>query len=65
LDKEKNVYTWGRGIEGQLGLGDVEFQQEPMKVELPPVSLISCGGSHTLFVTVDGEVYSCGDDTWG
>lgn len=48
-----DLYTWGRGIEGALGLGDNETRLTPYRVEfsevlLPLVSQVSAGGDHTL-----------------
>lgn len=57
------VFTWGRGEDGQLGLGDTSDQDEPSFVDaLRGVGIrqIACGSGHTVVLTVDGEVY-----TWG
>jgi len=60
-----DVYTWGDGFCGQLGLGDKRPQLLPRQVENGGledecVSSISCGNRHTLCVTEDGEVFSFG-----
>ena len=34
VDRKGKVYSWGRGAEGQLGLGDVESQYESCKINL-------------------------------
>lgn len=57
------VFTWGRGEDGQLGLGDTADQDEPTYVDAlrgVGVRQIACGSGHTVVLTTDGEVY-----TWG
>lgn len=63
------VYVAGSGCGGALGLGKVfgtEFDAaapEPTHLEgLPePVAQLSCGWRHSAFVTVSGDVYTCGE----
>ena len=48
------VYTWGRGEDGQLGLGDTEDQYTPILVEAltgKSVGLIACGSGHTVVLS--------------
>jgi len=55
------IYTWGRGEDGQLGLGDTNDQSEPVLVDLPgTVKQISCGSGHTVILDRRGQVF-----TWG
>jgi RCC1 and BTB domain-containing protein len=55
------IYTWGRGEDGQLGLGDTNDQHEPVLVDLPgTVKQISCGSGHTVILDRKGQVF-----TWG
>lgn len=57
------VYTWGRGINGQLGHGSVLSEDSVRPVSaLQNIHVIdiSCGESHTLALTNKGEVYSWG-----
>ena len=55
------VFTWGRGEDGQLGLGDTSDQDEPTHVDaFRGVQQIACGSGHTVVLTIEGEVY-----TWG
>ena len=57
------VFCWGRGEDGQLGLGDTSDQDEPTYVDAlrgVGVRQIACGSGHTVVLTTDGEVY-----TWG
>ncbi|KAL3804643.1 hypothetical protein HJC23_008458 [Cyclotella cryptica] len=60
---ELTVYSWGRGEDGQLGIGDTSDQDEPTYVDAlrgVGVKEIACGSGHTVVLTVEGEVY-----TWG
>mmetsp|Transcript_53125 Transcript_53125/g.60193 ORF Transcript_53125/g.60193 Transcript_53125/m.60193 type:complete len:609 (-) Transcript_53125:2595-4421(-) len=57
------VYTWGRGEDGQLGLGDTSDQDEPTYVDAlrgVGVRQIACGSGHTVVLSTEGEVF-----TWG
>mmetsp|Transcript_18157 Transcript_18157/g.23892 ORF Transcript_18157/g.23892 Transcript_18157/m.23892 type:complete len:547 (+) Transcript_18157:211-1851(+) len=57
------VYSWGRGEDGQLGLGDTNDQDTPVAVDAlrgKEVSQIACGSGHTVVLTEVGEVF-----TWG
>jgi len=57
------VFTWGRGEDGQLGLGDTSDQDEPTYVDALRgigVRQIACGSGHTVVLSTEGEVY-----TWG
>lgn len=57
------VFSWGRGEDGQLGIGDTSDQDEPAYVDAlrgVGVRQIACGSGHTVVLTTDGEVY-----TWG
>jgi len=59
-----HVYSWGRGEDGQLGLGDTNDQYQPVFIESLKdrrVAQIACGSGHTVVLTEEkGEVY-----TWG
>ena len=60
-----DVYAWGLNDYGQLGLGKAasKNQTTPAKVEALSgigVTQLSCGEYHTLALTAEGEVYSCG-----
>lgn len=55
------VFTWGRGEDGQLGLGDTSDQDQPTYVDAlrgVGVRQIACGSGHTVVLTTDGEVYT-------
>ena len=60
-----NVFCWGSGEDGQLGLGSRESFRSPMMVELGGlgalrVTQVVCGGRHTLVLTSNGLVFSWG-----
>lgn len=64
------VYAWGQGENGELGIGkeglDEGFMKAPCKVHLDiQVRSTSCGEAHTIFVAVNGDVYSCGSNSSG
>eukprot|EP00639_Heterosigma_akashiwo_P016685 CAMPEP_0206393448 /NCGR_PEP_ID=MMETSP0294-20121207/20727_1 /ASSEMBLY_ACC=CAM_ASM_000327 /TAXON_ID=39354 /ORGANISM="Heterosigma akashiwo, Strain CCMP2393" /LENGTH=253 /DNA_ID=CAMNT_0053847053 /DNA_START=168 /DNA_END=925 /DNA_ORIENTATION=- len=57
------VYSWGRGEDGQLGLGDTNDQDAPAAVDAlrgKDVRQVACGSGHTVVLTEEGAVY-----TWG
>eukprot|EP00578_Thalassiosira_sp_NH16_P023580 CAMPEP_0181102540 /NCGR_PEP_ID=MMETSP1071-20121207/14375_1 /TAXON_ID=35127 /ORGANISM="Thalassiosira sp., Strain NH16" /LENGTH=715 /DNA_ID=CAMNT_0023185531 /DNA_START=12 /DNA_END=2159 /DNA_ORIENTATION=- len=65
-----DVYTWGEGFCGQLGLGDRRPHLLPEQVMLGGledecVSNMSCGCRHTLVTTEEGEVFSWGLGRFG
>lgn len=58
LTKSGEVYVWGSGREGRLGIGHRKDQIEPVSLEFEDnlkVLDVACGYDHTL-VLVDGEV---------
>lgn len=64
------MYCWGSTIHGELGLGGIEEEQIFTPKELNwsivnKVANVACGENHTLVVTTDGEVYSCGNNDNG
>ena len=62
------LWTWGCGLYGVLGLGDHAGRQAPALVgahQAPAwagsrVRTVACGESHTLVLTADGAVWHCG-----
>ena len=65
-----NLFTWGRGAEGQLGHPDLLAKLEPTAVPREMfggayIVLVACGGSHTACLTDQGAVWSWGAGEWG
>jgi alpha-tubulin suppressor-like RCC1 family protein len=64
LSADGDVYAWGLESSGQLGLGSRSTKAStPVKVDGlcgRGITQLSCGMYHTLALTAEGEVYSCG-----
>jgi alpha-tubulin suppressor-like RCC1 family protein len=58
-----DLYMWGCGLDGRLGVGSEHDQLSPQFVfalKGQPVTGVSAGGFHTLALTGAGHVYSWG-----
>lgn len=75
LSKKGRVFSWGFGLEGQLGHGTESDQHYPMEVQiLDPDSatqerltfknVFACT-DHSAFLTTDGRLFVCGENTFG
>ena len=69
LTDDGQLYLWGRGNEGQLGLGDLRPRAVPALIKTlgdkaagTSVLQVACGGSHTLALCDNGEVYAWGSN---
>ena len=63
-----SIWSWGWGVFGQLGHGDLQDQLLPKKVEAfagQRVVAVSAGGTHSLATTADGRVWSWGRGNFG
>ena len=68
-----DIYVWGCNNVGQLGIGDVhgegimKHHTTAYKAIKWPTGIvdIKCGVSHTLVLTENKEVYSCGSNAFG
>ncbi|KAI3665196.1 hypothetical protein L6452_43819 [Arctium lappa] len=61
LTSKGNVYTWGKGANGQLGVGDTEDRTSPTLVESLrhwQVQAISCGSSSTAAICAHRSITS-------
>jgi alpha-tubulin suppressor-like RCC1 family protein len=80
LTSEGHVYSCGNNDKGQLGLDSTDLQKTPTLIEKyydseEPITYttytnikiteISCGVVHSLFLTSEGSVYSCGNNKNG
>lgn len=60
---EGQVFTWGRGKYGRLGLGDRDDRMVPTLVEAfsaVATDYVACGREHTVFGLSSGDVYTAG-----
>eukprot|EP00743_Colponemidia_sp_Colp-15_P008722 GILK01009499.1.p1 GENE.GILK01009499.1~~GILK01009499.1.p1 ORF type:complete len:421 (-),score=31.77 GILK01009499.1:152-1375(-) len=68
VTSDKNVYTWGYGLDGQLGHGDTRSILVPRRVralQKQGIKMVICGSRHTLAVDGEGKVYSWGSGDFG
>ncbi|XP_011505541.1 PREDICTED: probable E3 ubiquitin-protein ligase HERC4 [Ceratosolen solmsi marchali] len=64
------MYCWGSTVHGELGLGGIEDENILLPRELDfqkalQVKQIACGENHTIIITEDGQIYSCGNNDSG
>ncbi len=72
-ENNEDVYSFGKGIFGQLGYGISENTSKPKKVIFEPkqnskyeksekinIIDIKCGGEHSLFLSSNNNLYACG-----
>ncbi|CAI4227270.1 unnamed protein product [Auanema sp. JU1783] len=58
-----SLFTWGKGLDYQLGHGSKTERSEPHQVFEPVIikwKHVECGGNHTIAVTEDGRCYGWG-----
>ena len=64
-----SVFAFGHNHYGQLGVGDEENRLVPTllrgDLENKSVLQVAAGAMHTIFVTADGLVFSCGSNSKG
>jgi len=67
LLEDGTTYLWGVNTYGQLGQGHTATQKSPQLLSIKGspgnetrVAKISCGASHTAFITKDGDFWICG-----
>ncbi|PWA89908.1 regulator of chromosome condensation (RCC1) family protein [Artemisia annua] len=68
LTPDKKVLTWGRGTSGQLGHGNLVNSLEPKSVDVLGdlnITHVSAGWNHSGFVTESGQLFTCGDGSFG
>jgi alpha-tubulin suppressor-like RCC1 family protein len=72
LKSDGTVWAWGSNQRGQLGDGSETDRLTPVQVSntdgsdmLSNVSLIACGGNHSLALTTDGTLLAWGYGTQG
>lgn len=60
-----DIYSWGCGEHGRLGLDCEDDFSSPMQVEIPKgatITCVACGGDGTFFLTEAGKVLACGNN---
>jgi uncharacterized protein (TIGR02145 family) len=72
LSADGKVYTWGLGLQGQMGDGtNTENNRTPKLVQAGNISpttvirSITAGGYHTMAIDVDGNLYAWGENVRG
>ena len=67
VDCEGFMWSFGDNNFGQLGrTGNKTEFKVPQKIEdIPPVLSVSCGFAHTLIITNDDNLWSCGYNGYG
>lgn len=67
LDKDGSVFSFGSNSYSQLGLNiPDEGDYPPTKIiNLPTIKMVSAGLNFSLFLSIDGFVYSVGNNTNG
>ncbi len=67
LSEDGQVYAFGDNGYGQLGLG-YDFAENTTKIDFfddKPLKQIATGEDFSLFLTQDGQVFSCGANAYG
>jgi len=59
------VFSWGKGNNGQLGYGSYLDRPFPVKASLSDVAAIAAGRYHSLAITLDGSVWGWGLQSLG
>ncbi|KAJ8288833.1 hypothetical protein COCON_G00014920 [Conger conger] len=65
LTQDRNVFSWGCGEHGRLGLDSEDDFAFPMKVEVPKgatITSVHCGSDGTFLLTESGKVLTCGNN---
>jgi alpha-tubulin suppressor-like RCC1 family protein len=68
ITEKRQLFTWGNGGFGRLGLSQDSKETTPVMVEEldgQEIDYVSLGFSHSLAVTTQGDVYSWGQNKYG
>ncbi|XP_058020266.1 serine/threonine-protein kinase Nek8 isoform X3 [Ahaetulla prasina] len=67
LSSEGEVFTWGRGDNGRLGLGNQESHSSPQLVPLPAgyeAQKVLCGIDASMILTSSNQILACGSNRY-
>ena len=68
LNNAGQVWSCGDAQNGKLGQGSMQGRERYMLPQIipdiPPMSMVSAGRSHSMFLDVDGRVWLCGWNFW-
>ncbi|XP_029142645.1 serine/threonine-protein kinase Nek8 [Protobothrops mucrosquamatus] len=67
LSSEGEVFTWGRGDNGRLGLGSLESHSSPQLVPLPSgfdAQEVLCGIDASMILTSKNQILACGSNRY-
>lgn len=62
------VFAWGKNLFGQLGVNSEKNRPYPVHLKTlrsRGVRYIACGDDFSVFLTLDGNVFTCGSGTYG
>uniref|UniRef100_A0A8D0CH24 non-specific serine/threonine protein kinase n=1 Tax=Scleropages formosus TaxID=113540 RepID=A0A8D0CH24_SCLFO len=65
LTQDGDVFSWGCGEHGRLGLDSEDDYAYPMQVTVPKgatITSVHCGSDGTFFLTESGKVLACGNN---
>jgi len=64
IDTDGNLWAWGNGANGQLGLGNTSRQTTPQKIDTGSRrwATISAGRSHAVAASTDGSLWAWGSN---
>ncbi|XP_041278959.1 serine/threonine-protein kinase Nek8 isoform X2 [Onychostruthus taczanowskii] len=65
VSNEREVFAWGRGDNGRLGLGTLECHNCPQQVTVPPeheAQRVICGIDSSMVLTVKNQILACGSN---
>ena len=64
IDKNGDLYTWGKNSDGRLGDGMTADRYTPTKI-MSNVKSVSLGGNHSAAITENGDLYTWGYNIYG
>ncbi|OQR80194.1 protein RCC2-like [Tropilaelaps mercedesae] len=68
ITNEGKTWVFGRNASGQLGICDTKARNIPVMVDALKESTVvaaAAGKNHTLFLTINGTVFGCGENKCG